>query len=283
MGRRPHSGAYDCVVRTRTYGSRGPIVILLHGGPGAPGQMAPVARGLSDSFQILEPFQRESGGRRVSVGRHVEDLHALILERCAPARPVIVGFSWGAMLALAYAAAHPRATGPLALIGCGTFDAKARQRLHATVEGRTDPALRRRLERLADECPDPDQRFELMGELLLPLYSFDLLTTETETDHVDARANYETWADMLRLQAEGAYPGAFAAIEVPVLMLHGAADPHPGHLTRRSLEPYLPQLEYREWERCGHYPWLERHVRAEFFSVLRAWLARNVTPPADQR
>jgi pimeloyl-ACP methyl ester carboxylesterase len=83
---------------------------------------------------------------------------------------------------------------------------------------------------------------------------------------------------MVRLQEEGAYPAAFAAIETPVLMLHGAADPHPGRMIRESLAPHLPQLEYREWERCGHYPWLERAVRHEFLDVLRAWLGRQPTP-----
>ena len=84
---------------------------------------------------------------------------------------------------------------------------------------------------------------------------------------------------MLRLQGEGLYPAAFRSIRSPVLMLHGAADPHPGALIRASLAPHLPQLEYREWERCGHYPWLERAVREEFFSVLREWLGKRFTPP----
>jgi pimeloyl-ACP methyl ester carboxylesterase len=79
---------------------------------------------------------------------------------------------------------------------------------------------------------------------------------------------------MVRLQQEGVYPAAFAAIDVPVIMLHGAADPHPGRMIRAGLEPHLPQLEYREWERCGHYPWLERHVGVEFFAALRGWLSR---------
>jgi pimeloyl-ACP methyl ester carboxylesterase len=77
---------------------------------------------------------------------------------------------------------------------------------------------------------------------------------------------------MLRLQAEGVYPRSFAAIESPVLMLHGADDPHPGAMIRDSLTPYLPQLEYRELERCGHYPWLERAAHDEFFATLREWL-----------
>jgi pimeloyl-ACP methyl ester carboxylesterase len=89
----------------------------------------------------------------------------------------------------------------------------------------------------------------------------------------DIRAHTETWEDMVRLQDAGVYPAAFAAITLPVLMLHGTYDPHPGQMIRASLAPFLPQWEYREWEHCGHYPWGEQFVRDEF-AVLRKWLAR---------
>jgi pimeloyl-ACP methyl ester carboxylesterase len=90
----------------------------------------------------------------------------------------------------------------------------------------------------------------------------------------DARAHRETWDDMMRLQDQGVYPASFAAIRAPVLMLHGTVDPHPGQMIRDSLQRYLPQLEYREWRRCGHCPWLERAVWQEFFTVLREWLLK---------
>ncbi len=84
--------------------------------------MAPVARGLAESFQVLEPLQHGRGERPLTVGRHVADLRALI-ELCGGgARPALLDHSWGAMLALAFAAAHPGLAGPLVLIGCGTFD-----------------------------------------------------------------------------------------------------------------------------------------------------------------
>ncbi|MDQ1498690.1 MAG: hypothetical protein QOI86_2030, partial [Actinomycetota bacterium] len=65
---------------------------------------------------------------------------------------------------------------------------------------------------------------------------------------------------------------AFSAIRVPVLMLHGADDPHPGPITRDVLRPFLPQLEYIELEQCGHIPWVERHARHQFLQILEAWL-----------
>ena len=266
-------------MRVRTYGTSGPMVIVLHGGPAAVGKAAPIARGLANSFRVLEPWQRSSGGERLSVSRHVADLHELVETRCDGARPALVGESWGAMLALAYAAAHPGSAGPLVLIGCGTFDAAARDAMRATLHERTDDDLRRRLGCLEREFSDPGERLEKRYELTRTLYVVDLVAADEkdgETGPFDVRAHTETWEDVLRLQDEGVHPAAFAVIESPVLMLHGAYDPHPGQMIRESLEPYVPQLEYREWERCGHSPWLERAVRDEFFAVLHDWLSEHV-------
>ncbi len=265
-------------MHVRSYGASGPVVIVLHGGPAAVGEAAPLARGLADSFRVLEPWQRGSGAERLSVARHVADLHEVVGTWSPDARPALVGESWGAMLALAYAAAHPDSPGPIVLIGCGTFDPQARARLRAILEERMDDDLRQRLDRLPEEYPDPGARLRKQFELTEPLYLFDpipLEPNEQATLPFDVRAHTETWEDMLRLQREGVYPAAFSVIRSPVLMLHGAYDPHPGPMIRASLEPYLPQLEYRAWEHCGHSPWRERKVRDEFFAVLRQWLAQH--------
>jgi pimeloyl-ACP methyl ester carboxylesterase len=81
---------------------------------------------------------------------------------------------------------------------------------------------------------------------------------------------------MLRLQSEGVYPAAFAAIKTPVLMVHGTFDPHPGRLIEQGLRPHLPQLEYREFEKCGHYPWLEKAAADAFFTLVRDWLGKHM-------
>ena len=266
-------------MRICTHGTSGPVVIVLHGGPAAVGEAAPLARGLADSFRVLEPWQRGSGDERLSVSRHVADLHELVATRCDDAQPAIVGESWGAMLALAYAAVHPGGVGPIVLIGCGTFDTVARARMRAILEERMDDDLRQRLERLPEEIPDPDERLKKRYELTKTLYLFDPIVTNQKNEdpgQFDVRAHTETWEDMERLQEEGVYPAAFAAITSPVLMLHGTHDPHPGQMIRASLEPYLPQLEYREWAHCGHSPWLERTIRDEFFAVMRNWLAQHL-------
>lgn len=262
-------------MKVREYGDRGPLVVVLHGGPAAPGEMAPVARELSDRFRVLEPFQRSSGAEPLTVARHVEDLAELIAAGREGAPPAIVGFSWGAMLALAYAAAHAAEAGPVVLVGCGTFDIPARERKREIMDARTGEDLRARLAQLDEEIADPSARLAAQAALSLPLLSHDLLTAPTETETVDARAHWETWDDMMRLQRDGTYPAAFAAIRAPVLMIHGGADPHPGRMILESLAPHVPGIEYVELERCGHYPWLERAARAPFFHLLREWLERH--------
>lgn len=267
------------ILETRTYGEVGsPVAVVLHGGPGAPGYMAPVGRELGEGFRVLEPLQRPSGGEPLSVALHVADLHETLGAHDALGAPLI-GSSWGAMLALAYAVEH--ASGLLALLGCGTFDPAARARMVELRESKTSDALRARLAEL-DAIEDPDARLLAKAEAILPRDSYELLSTDQELVRCDAESNRESWGDMMRLQAEGVYPAAFARIEVPVLLLQGDSDPHPGAMIRDSLLPHLPQLEYVELERCGHYLWLERHAREPFYARLRGWLKDHGNQPRGE-
>jgi len=252
-----------------------PCVIVLHGGPGAPGSAAGLARGLAAGFRVLEPWQRGSAdGGPLTVAQHVDDLLALAAAECPGEQPALVGHSWGAMLALAAAAAAPTAFAALALVGCGTFDEAARTQYTLALEQRGGKGFLASLAALDHSEMDPDRRLLAKAERFDAAFGVDLLP-EVSHAALDARAHAETWTDMLRLQAADVYPAAFAAIRAPVLMLHGAQDPHPGSLIRDSLLPFLPQLEFRAFARCGHYPWRERAVRAEFFALLADWLGRQ--------
>lgn len=243
------------------------------------GEAAPIARALADRFRVLEPWQRGSGSAPLTVERHITDLRELLQSHGRGERPGLVGESWGAMLALAYAAAHPDTVGPIVLVGCGTFDIAARERMRAILRERMDDELHRRIDALPEEIRDPQLRLRRQYELIRPLYEFDPLPDDPEdaaAPPFDVRAHTETWEDMLRLQREGVYPAAFAAIKSSVLMLHGAYDPHPGRMIRAGLARHLSHLEYREWQECGHSPWRERRVRASFFETLRDWIGEHL-------
>ncbi len=76
----------------RFYGSPPFRVAVLHGGPGAPGEMAPVAQELAHERGVLEPLQTAE-----TVDGQVEELRA-VLETHANLPVTLIGWSWGAWL-----------------------------------------------------------------------------------------------------------------------------------------------------------------------------------------
>lgn len=263
-------------IDVRIHGEQGPEVVVLHGGPGAPGSAQDLARALADEFRVLEPLQRLSGDRPLTVRRHVEDLAEV-----APPRAAVVGASWGAMLGLSYAAAFPERVSGLVLVGCGTYDVESRALYEERMRDRLGPegiaeaqSTRRALEE-ARTTEEQNRLFDSLGALAGRAQAYDPLESEGDGIVPDRRGYEETWADVLRLQETGQEPIAFAAIQAPVLMLHGADDPHPGRQIRRHLRTFVPQLELVLLHKCGHEPWRERRARERFLRLLRKRLRRH--------
>jgi pimeloyl-ACP methyl ester carboxylesterase len=250
-------------------------VVAIHGGPAAAGDLEPLARELGERWRVLEPHQRGSGGVPLTVASHVQDLDDVIRARCAGQRPVLLGHSWGAMLALACAAAHPQTPAAVVLVGCGTFSHAAREAFDARLAARLTTPDRDALAQ-AVALEDGDRRLAALGRVMTAVYGHDLDRPGPAPERLDLRAHQESWSDMLRCQEQGLYPAAFAAVRAPLLMLHGDADPHPGMATRDDLREHMPQLEYRELSRCGHSPWLERQARGPFFEAMESWLRQHV-------
>src|SRR5262249_51217735 len=183
---------------------------------------------------------------------------------------------------LSYAARHPTAVRALALVGCGTYDRRSRSEYQHRFEARLDDTSRVRRDELEAALArggtgaERDGVLALRGELAAAAQAVELLPAGgLPTLPADAAGHEETWRDVLRRQDSGLEPRSFEAISAPVLMLHGAEDPHPGAMIRDSLLPYVPQLEYVEITRCGPEWWRERQVRASFLRALGAWLAER--------
>ena len=94
---------------TATQGS-GPELVCCHGGPGLWDYLEPVAEMLDDLVTVYRYDQRSCGrstGRPpYDVATAVSDLEAL-REHWQISQWMVLGHSWGATLALAYALAHP--------------------------------------------------------------------------------------------------------------------------------------------------------------------------------
>ena len=264
------------LIQTRQYGTKGPKVMLLHGGPGAAGYMAPVAKVLAEHFPVIEPLQRRGDcDNSLTVARHVTDLNDIIKHYCPGEKPILAGHSWGAMLSLIYAAQFPDAAASLVLIGCGTFNEASRAHMRTLRHERMADHKFQRMKQRMEQLEDPDERLQLMGKIMIQIDSFDLKEVPDEVVYYDGLGHEQTWHDMMELMKNGVYPAAFKTIRVPVLMLHGSYDPHPGEMIRDSLTPYIPQIEFHQWQQCGHYPWLEKAVCEDFYSSLARWLLQT--------
>jgi pimeloyl-ACP methyl ester carboxylesterase len=267
------------LIEVREYGEGDSTVVVLHGGPGAPGSAASLARELASGFRVLEPLQRRRGTEALTVERHCDDLAVV-----APDRAALVGWSWGAMLALSYASRYPARASAVALIGCGTYDTSSRaiyqraldERLGLDGRSAVDD-LQRRIASETDRSRR-DRLFSEMAGIITRVQSFLPITVREDSAQVDSLGHEETWRDVLRLQQEGVEPARFSAITAPVLMLHGDDDPHAGAATRDLLRRYIPHLEYISFARCGHTPWLEKYSRNTFLKTLQNWLANR---PSD--
>ena len=140
-----------------------------------------------------------------------------------------------------------------------------------------DESKKARLAQLEAQLPNESERFMEAHRLSDPIYTYcRAADAEHPIERFDLKGHLESWGDMIRLQAAGVYPAAFASIECPVLMLHGSYDPHPGALIRESLKLFLPHLEYLELERCGHSPWADEYARDRFLESARSWLEERL-------
>ncbi len=263
--------------RIRFHGDHGPSVITLHGGPGAFGGAVHLAQGLSKEFQVTEPWQRPRGDRPLTVAIHTEDLHNLILSRFNGEKPALVGSSWGAMLALAYAAEHSDSTNAIVLVGCGTFDEASRNVI-----------VQKRTQKIADYISKhPEHKADLQLDIGTQMMKWHGMTDAyeplaidndpPESEPFDMQGHTETWQDMARCQEAGIYPQSFSSVKVPAIMLHGADDPHPGTMIRDTLKRYILHLEYHEFPLCGHNPEIEKYAKDEFFAVLSSWLKKHLS------
>lgn len=75
----------------RIYGNPPFSVVVVHGGPGAPGEMKPVAEELSKNFGVIEPLQTED-----SIDGQIEEFNNVIEEN-ATSLIYLIGWSWGCL------------------------------------------------------------------------------------------------------------------------------------------------------------------------------------------
>ncbi|MHB8895574.1 MAG: alpha/beta fold hydrolase [Candidatus Geothermincolia bacterium] len=250
----------------RKHGSPPFDVAVLHGGPGAAGEVAPVAEHISASHGALEPFQTAT-----TVDGQVHELASVLSEHaCLPV--TLVGYSWGAMLALVFAARNPSFVRKLVLVSSASLDAGSAAVITATRLERMSPDQRLLLDTLVSELGDPlspdrNAAFARLGELISRVDSFDPIPCD-ETVQYDYDIFTSVWSEAEDMRNRGEFVTLARAVECPVAAIHGDYDPHPSAGVVEPLSGAIPAFEFILLPDCGHKPWAERRARGPFFEIL---------------
>ena len=251
----------------RKYGDAPYRLAVVHGGPGATGSLAPLAKDLSAHCGVLEPLQRG-----LSINAQVAELADTLLAQATD--PVILlGHSWGAWLALITAARHPQLVSKLILVGSGPFEESYATGMMDTRLGRLTPQqqkeARQCMEQLGQGGAEPEPgTLARFGELMHISDSFDPLPDMGAKVRVQMDIYQSIWPEAAALRRSGELLSMAEEIRCPLLAIHGDYDPHPAAGVQEPLQRRVKDFRFVLLPRCGHEPWAEAHARQEFFRVL---------------
>ena len=252
----------------RKYGQKPFNIAVLHGGPGAAGEMAPLARELAGVRGVLEPLQTAA-----TLEGQVQELRAALEENGS--LPVsLIGFSWGATLGYILAARYPALAKKLILISGGPFEEKYAAGIMKTRLSRLDRRARREVASLIvalenSATPDKNALFARLGRLMTEADTYDPLCQDSEILESRYDIYKGVWPQAAKLRRSDRLLELGERIRCPVVAIHGDYDSHTAAGVKELLGRVLKDFRFILLAKCGHYPWRERQARDEFYSVLR--------------
>jgi len=251
----------------RKYGCAPFSVAVIHGGPGAAGEMAPVAQELSRHQGTLEPLQT-----MITINGQIQEL-AHIIERHGDPPLTLIGHSWGAWLAMMYTARYPLSVKKIILVGSGPFEEKYIPQITKTRMNRMNDEEKQTLQNLVDILNDPhgkrkDKVFAQVGSMIIHTDSYRPLDSTEMTLRVQYRIFEHVWKEADEMRRSGALPDLCRHLHCPVVAIHGDYDPHPFQGVEKPLSKILKDFTFILLQKCGHYPWIEKNARESFYNIL---------------
>jgi pimeloyl-ACP methyl ester carboxylesterase len=259
-----------------------PTLLMLHGGPGSDHSIyRPAYSGLADIAQIIYLDHRGNGRSEDgpqegwNLAQWGDDVRAFC-DALGIASPIVLGASFGGMVALAYATRHPGHASKLVLISTAAAGGTYRDRRVALFERFGGPEVgtlaRRRFLELQGH---PDQAsLDAWQRLVIPLY------TRIPRDPDMARRAVNRSEVLRWFVKPGGESHTFDMfpdlhhIRCPTLILGGEDDPiHPIESQADIAAALPPQLvQFERFENCRHAVVTDAHERA--MAVIRDFIER---------
>lgn len=262
----------DDMENPRRYGEPPFSVAVIHGGPGAPGGMAPVARELSIDRGVLEPLQTAR-----SLEGQIDELRLILTTNGDPPF-TLIGSSWGAMLSYMLAARCPEIVKKLILVGSGVYEEQYAASIQDTRLSRLTEQEREEVRSLMEVLDDPanlrqDTTFTRLGVLFTKTDAYNPLTLDTELIKPKYDVYQNVWKDVVELRSSGKLLEMGKMIRCPVVAIHGDYDPHPAIGIERPLTAVVKDFRFILLRNCGHLPWVEKEAKDRFYAILRQELS----------
>lgn len=238
-------------------------MVLLHGGPGAPGSLESAAAELSKRWGVIEHLQTQ-----YSIDELISELHS-DLEDFRDCPLTFIGHSWGAWLSILYADKYPEDVKQLILVGCPPFEKRYVPLILEKRLTRLSPRDKDNFIRLLEKMDGgsiSDKDFKILQSLL----------DETENCQTESNDNLEfdslmyakIWKEAEGLRDSNALSSILSSINVPVCLIHGDCDPHPLSGVIEPLKSRNVNFELHLLSNCGHYLFREKYAKGEFYRII---------------
>ena len=260
------------MINLRKYGREPFDIAVIHGGPGAPGEVAPVAKELASIRGALEPLQTAN----TCEGQVLELKN--VLEENATLPVILIGHSWGAMLSYILTARYPSLVKKLIMVASGVFEDKYAEQIDAARLSKLSESERVEEISLVEalnnpETKDKDRLMARWGELMSRADSYAPLPGNAEVQkglEVNYDINKNVWEGAKKLRTSGELLEMGKQIICPVVAIHGDYDSHSAEGVREPLSRVVKDFRFILLEKCGHYPWRERYARDRFYDILKS-------------
>ncbi len=248
----------DVALFVRTFEGGPEAVIAVHGGPGVSSDHLEALVPLTKAGVDLVLYDQRGVGRSsppvdldpkaYALERYVADLET-VRTYTGDASVVLIGHSWGAIVAAAYAARHPDRVSALVLIDPASPTKRGLDAGWESLGHRIDQlqhlGVIHPVEAVGDDCT-------AMIASLLPAFNADPLrplTTDLGSTTCSTGARVRTWA------ALGDYDlrATLTRITAPVLILDGRMDPY-GDTPAEWVPSLRAPHEVVYLDNCGHRP-----------------------------